>query len=72
MGAENKLRAAGEKMQRLGCMLTVLLTVPILLTLFLGIPGLIIGGLVFVLGLAGFLGSGKKKAEEKEADHAPG
>lgn len=40
---QDKFTGIGEKMQTWGCMLTCLLTLPILGTLFLGVPGLIGG-----------------------------
>ncbi len=36
----DKLREAGEKMQAIGCLLTLLITVPVILTIFLGPLGL--------------------------------
>ncbi len=44
---------AGQKMQSLGCALTLLITMPIALTIFLGPLGLVIGIIVATLGIAG-------------------
>jgi len=51
--AGDSMQKTGDKMSRVGGKLTIGITVPILLTLFLGIPGLIIGIIVFI----GTLGS---------------
>ena len=59
---ENRLESAGKKMQdfgkkgqKLGGTLTVLITIPIILTIWLGVWGAVIGGLIFIIGLAGAL-----------------
>ena len=41
--SQDKFAGIGEKMQAWGCMLTCLLTLPILGVMFLGVPGLIGG-----------------------------
>lgn len=51
--AGKKIEDFGKKTQQLGCLLTVLITIPILLTVFLGIPGLIIGSIIAILGIVG-------------------
>lgn len=48
-----KLEGCGKKMQKFGCLLTGLITLPFLGLLFLGIPGLIIGLLIGVVVAAG-------------------
>ena len=48
--AGKKMQDTGKKMQNMGCALTIMLTIPIVLTVFLGIPGAIIGGVVFLVG----------------------
>lgn len=53
-----KLETTGAKIQGLGCLLTILITIPILLTVFLGPLGLGIGIVIAILGLVGHL---KKK-----------
>ena len=50
---KNKMQQTGEKMQKVGCAMTLLFTIPIILTIFLGIPGLIIGGIVAIAGVVG-------------------
>jgi hypothetical protein len=55
--SQDKFAGIGEKMQAWGCMLTCLLTLPILGTLFLGVPGLI-GGIA--LGVLLFFALAKK------------
>lgn len=47
-----KLDKAGKSMSKLGGKLTLMFTVPILLTLFFGVPGLIIG-IVIALAVLG-------------------
>lgn len=49
--ASEKMKDTGKKMQKMGCLFTVLLTIPIALTIFLGIPGMVIGGIIFFVGL---------------------
>ena len=45
-----KIEEAGKKTQQVGCLLTGLITIPILGVIFLGVPGLVggvlIGGLI--------------------------
>ncbi len=48
-----KVEEAGQKMQAWGCLLTVLITVPIILTIFFGPAGLGIGALIAILFLIG-------------------
>jgi len=45
---QEKTKELGEKIQSLGCLLTVLFTIPLILTIFLGIPGSIIGFILIV------------------------
>jgi len=59
---DKKLKQTGEKMQQIGCILTLLFTVPIILLIFLGVPGLIVGILIAIIGIIGIL-SKKKNAE---------
>lgn len=54
-----KMQETGKKMKGLGCLLTILITVPIILTLFLGPIGLVLGGIIFVVGLVGAFKSKK-------------
>ncbi|MCK9324466.1 MAG: hypothetical protein M0P69_03125 [Bacteroidales bacterium] len=56
--AGKKMQDAGKNIQKTGCALTVMLTIPILLTVFMGLPGAIIGGIIFLAGAAGMM---KKK-----------
>ena len=55
---QQKTRELGEKMQSLGCSLTVLFTIPLVATIFLGVPGLIISLFVII-----FFFVAKKKQE---------
>ena len=55
--SQDKFAGIGEKMQAWGCMLTCLLTLPILGVMFLGVPGLI-GGIY--LGVLLFFALAKK------------
>ncbi len=48
-----KMEGCGKKMEQLGCLLTGLVTLPILGVLFLGTPGLIIGIIAGVVIAAG-------------------
>ena len=52
---KNKGQVLGEKMQKMGCAMTLLFTIPIILTLFLGIPGIIVGGIVAIAGVVGMM-----------------
>ena len=47
------MKEKGEKMKSLGCMLTILLTIPLGLTIFFGVPGLIISAGIVVIYLIG-------------------
>jgi uncharacterized membrane protein len=49
--AGTKLQDVSKKMNRIGNILILCVTIPILLTIFLGTTGLIIGGIVFLIGL---------------------
>ena len=49
--AGTKLQDVSKKMNRIGNILILCVTIPILLTVFLGTTGLIIGGVVFLIGL---------------------
>ena len=61
---EKKLEETGKKLQKIGCLLTVAITVPIVLTVLLGVPGLIIGIIIAVVAVASMLG--KKEKPKKE------
>lgn len=50
---QQKVEAAGKKVQKVGLWLTVLITIPILLTVFLGVLGTAIGGVIVIAGLVG-------------------
>ncbi len=56
-----KMQEIGKKTQRLGGILTVLITIPIALTIFFGPAGAVIGGVIFIAGLVGVL----KKKDDK-------
>jgi hypothetical protein len=68
---EKKLEEVGEKLQKIGCLLTLMFTVPIVLTLFFGIPGLIIGIIIAIIGIAGVLGKKKEKDINKKMKKCP-
>jgi len=61
---EKKVAETGKKLQKIGCALTLMFTIPIILTIFLGIPGLILGIILAVVGIVSLL-SKKKKSEDK-------
>jgi uncharacterized membrane protein len=46
-----KMQDVGKKLNRIANILILCVTIPILLTVFLGTTGLIIGGVVFLIGL---------------------
>lgn len=54
-----KVQDLGNRMQRVGCLLTLLVSVPIILTIILGIPGLIIGGILAILVMVGYFGGSR-------------
>jgi hypothetical protein len=54
IGKENKGEKVGKKVSSIGWKLTWMITIPILLTAFFGIIGMIIGAIIFLIGLASF------------------
>lgn len=54
----NALSAGGEGMQRIGCALTLLVTLPILGLIFFGIIGAVVGLVIGLLLLGGMAGQG--------------
>ncbi|WP_350343163.1 hypothetical protein PRVXT_002446 [Proteinivorax tanatarense] len=48
-----KLQNAGDKMNNCGCLMTVVITIPVILFLFLGPLGLLIALLIIVAYIAG-------------------
>jgi len=61
---EKKLEETGKKLQKVGCLLTIAVTVPIVLTVLLGVPGLIIGIFIAVVAVVSMLSKkGKPKKE---------
>ena len=58
-----KLLEFGEKLRKFGTRATLGLTLPIILTIFLGGWGLLIGGLLF-LGILGRMFTQKKKGDD--------
>ncbi|MFO8059481.1 MAG: hypothetical protein R6U70_02320 [Bacillota bacterium] len=60
---QDRLQKTSRKMQQLGCLLTALITVPVLGTLFLGIPGLIMG--IIIAGIV-LIAQSKKKHDAGE------
>jgi len=55
-----KIEDVGKKLQDLGCLLTVIITIPILLTVFLGPLGFVIGAVIFIVGLWGHFSKGRR------------
>lgn len=51
VSTQEKFEATGKKVQKVGMWLTVLLTIPILLFVFLGVLGAVIGGVIFLVGM---------------------
>lgn len=62
----NKLEATGKKMEKLGCLLTMLFTIPIILMIFFGPVGLGIGVIVAILGIVGYIQKGKEEKQKEE------
>lgn len=58
-----KMNETGKKVQKVGCLLTLIITIPLLLTVFFGIFGFIIGAIIFSLGLVSMFQT--KKPPEK-------
>jgi len=58
---EKKIDETGKKLQNIGCFLTLILTVPIVLTFILGVPGLIIGSIIALIAILGALAKKEKK-----------
>jgi uncharacterized membrane protein len=59
-----KMQDVGNKMEKLGKKLTLLFTLPIILLFIFGIPGLIIGIVIAVIGI----GSMNKKSKQEEQE----
>lgn len=59
--AGKKMQNAGEKMQGCGCLLTLVITVPLILSIWLGTAGMVIGGIVALLAIAAYFAKGKEK-----------
>jgi len=65
--SNEKLENLGKNLEKIGCISIFLITIPIILTIFLGIPGLIIGIIVAIIGISSILGkknNNKKKGEK--------
>jgi hypothetical protein len=60
------MKDTAKKMQNLGCLLTCLLTLPILGLLFWGVAGGIIGLIVGVVLAVGSIGAEKEKRKKEE------
>lgn len=54
-GTGSKLNNIGKALTEVGCLMTLLVTLPVLGFLLLGITGLIIGFVIGLLGAAGIL-----------------
>ncbi|MCK9326101.1 MAG: HIRAN domain-containing protein [Bacteroidales bacterium] len=61
---EKKMEETGKKMQRVGCMLTGLITLPIIGVLIGGPIGLVIGFIIGILMFIGALSQGKREKQE--------
>jgi len=57
-----KIDNLSKNFKKIGCLFTLLITIPIILTIFLGIPGLIIGVILAIIGIGSIL---KKKNNKK-------
>ncbi len=62
-GSGEKIEEFGSKMQKAGCALTLIITIPIILTIWIGVIGLIIGCLIAIVGIAAIF-SNKDNIEE--------
>lgn len=60
---EKKLEETGKKIQKIGCLLTLAVTVPIVLTALFGVPGLIIGVFIALIAIVGMLSKKGKNAK---------
>jgi len=61
---EKKIEETGKKLQKIGCLLTLAVTVPIVLTAFLGIPGLVIGIFIALIAVVSMLRKKEKPKNE--------
>ncbi|WP_042683125.1 hypothetical protein [Anaerosalibacter massiliensis] len=55
----SKMQETGDKMSALGCSMTLGITIPIILTIFLGPIGFVIGLILFVAMIAGAFNKNK-------------
>ncbi len=61
-----KMQETGSKIQKVGCALTLLITLPIVGFFAFGVPGAIVGVLIGLIVFAGIFGNGKDKPKEEE------
>lgn len=54
---------AGKQMQGCGCLLTLAITIPLILSFWLGPVGVAIGAVVAILAIASYLGKGKVRKQ---------
>lgn len=47
----DKLRETGEKMQAIGCLMTIVFSVPLLLIILFGMPGFVVGVIISLVVL---------------------
>lgn len=59
------MQEAGSKMQKVGCALTLLITLPIVGFFAFGVLGAIVGGVIGLIVFAGIFGKEKPKEEDK-------
>ena len=59
--SEEKMREVGKKMQKMGCAMTFMITLPILGAAFIGLPGLLIGLVIAGIGMVGIWSGDDKK-----------
>ena len=66
--AGERMQGVGKSMQRMGCLLTGLITLPILGVIFAGPIGLVIGLAIGVLIFAGTIAQAKKEREKEKQE----
>lgn len=64
--AQQKVEAVGKNIQRVGFLLTLLLTVPIILFVVLGTVGAVIGGVIALLVLVSMFRKKPKESADQQ------
>lgn len=62
-----KMENLGQNMQQLGCLLTMIITIPLLLIIFLGPVGVVISIVIVALGVGGYANKRKQARLAREA-----